>query len=84
MPKCPKCNAEIDHLDAVTTERTIYVVSLPTSEQEKQDQGYDVGTGLIWVMNKVCPVSDSYTCPVCGREIAQDDEEVAKILKGDE
>jgi len=84
MPKCPKCNAEINHLDAKVQETSIYVVWLPASEEEKKDPDYDSETGLIWVEDKVGIVNESYTCPVCGRELTQDDKEAAKILKGGE
>lgn len=83
MLKCPICSLEIDHIKCVTTEYTHYVVRLPADDNEKIHLGYDPDTGLMWVQDtSTSPVEDKYICPLCHKEIAQDEEGVVKFLKG--
>lgn len=84
MAKCPKCNADIDHLEAIASERTTYVVRFPVDEEEKGLYDCDVETGLLWIVNTVEGEQRSFVCPVCTRELTKDGEEAAKILKGGE
>jgi endogenous inhibitor of DNA gyrase (YacG/DUF329 family) len=85
MPKCPTCGLEINHVIVETTETTRYTVRLPVGEAEKLSLDYEPDIGLVWFEDtSVAPVEDRYTCPECHKEVAQNDEEVAKFLKGDE
>jgi len=83
MPKCPKCKAEIDHLEATSKDTFRFMVRLPVSGVEKVNEHYDVGTGLIWHERMTYISSeDSYVCPSCQQEVAQDEYEVVNILRG--
>lgn len=83
MLKCPNCELEIDHVICETSELYRYVVRLPKDEKEKEETEYDPDTGLMCVfVEDGSTVEDKYICPLCRKEIAQDEEEVAKFLKG--
>jgi uncharacterized protein (UPF0212 family) len=74
MPKCPKCEEEIDYLEYECEEVSIYIVRLSPS-----------GERLEWerVDSETVEESDTYTCPECGAEIAHDYSEAVAFLKGE-
>lgn len=83
MPKCPNCELEIDHVISETNEFFRLVLRLPENDKEKEEVEYDPDTGLMSVfIEDSIIVEDKYICPLCRKEIAQDEEEVAKFLKG--
>jgi ribosomal protein S27AE len=74
MPKCPKCDKEIDYLEYECEEVSIYAVSLS-----------DDGDKLEWerVDGETVEDQDTYTCPKCGAEIAHHYSEAVAFLKGE-
>jgi len=85
MPNCPNCELEIDHIICETSEYYRSIVRLPEDDKEKSETGYDPDTGLMWVyVEDGCNVEDKYICPLCRKEIAYDEEEIVKFLKGGE
>jgi len=83
MPKCSICGLEIDHVICETSEYYRNIVRLPKDDKEKGETDYDPDAGLMWVyVEDGCFVEDKYICPLCRKEIAQDEGEVARFLKG--
>jgi len=72
MPKCPKCEKEIDCLTYECEEISTYIVRLSPS-----------GERLEWerVDSETLENPDIYTCPECGEEIAHHYSEAVAFLK---
>lgn len=85
VTKCPICNLEIDHIVCETTEFYRHIVRLPKDEAEKDETEYDPDSNLMHVVIEDSTiVEDKYICPICRKEIFQDEGEILKFLKGGE
>ena len=74
MPKCPKCEKEIDYLVYECEEISTYMVRLSPNRQRLEWERADCET---------LEDPDTYTCPECGTEIAHHYSEAVAFLKGE-
>jgi ribosomal protein S27AE len=74
MPKCPKCEKEIDYLGYECEEVSTYAVSLSPNRERLEWERVD---------SETVEESDTYTCPECGAEIAHHYSEAVAFLKGE-
>jgi ribosomal protein S27AE len=74
MPKCPKCEKEINYLEYECEEVSIYAVSLSDDRDKLEWERVD---------SETVEEPDTYTCPECGAEIAHHYSEAVAFLKGE-
>jgi len=81
MPaKCPKCNAEITYLDLEVKSSESFAVSYDPEGIYLLET--DSGTGLSYSSRSADVETEVFYCPVCKVELATEDEEAVRILKG--
>ena len=75
MPRCPKCNEEIDHLEnfVPAIERYDFTV-----DEDGNTDYYSVGESLSTTGD------EEYCCPKCGECLCTLESEAINILKGKE
>lgn len=74
--KCPVCGGGIDHLDVLTLTRQYSAMRLGTGGS------YDEELGVMYVAHDEDERNHVFTCPTCAREVAHDDGDAARILRG--
>jgi ssDNA-binding Zn-finger/Zn-ribbon topoisomerase 1 len=72
MAKCPKCGAEIDHLDYYEVSEVLY---------EAEYYG-DVNYADLREAEVIFVKEQYYRCPKCGETVAEDENEANEIIKG--
>lgn len=73
MPNCPKCNAEIDHLDQFVPAEAKFKFFLDKKNGEPKAH---------FLAHTNFEEDGDFECPECGETLTSDEEDALAILKG--